>query len=210
MSDFHRGTRRFDDVEAASFSPDDTDLTVTEDGGDWVAKDDVGNVVLRYDEAVGDWVMDSLKTDVLSIAETKAMESGTVIQTGAIPAFGREISTTSQRSNEPTYLNIRYPAGDLAVGDLTRVFLLACQVDPGTDETARINLKNTTDGDTITEVEISNITTAGNYVSDNGWAAYTPGTTNEPITLLPQVTTQPGTNSTTFRGLTIYTGVRVP
>jgi hypothetical protein len=65
MSDFDRGTRRFDDVEAASFSADGTGLTVTEDGGDWVAKDDVGNVVLRYDEAAGDWVMDSLSTDNL-------------------------------------------------------------------------------------------------------------------------------------------------
>jgi len=77
MSDFHRGTRRFDDVEAASFSPDNTDLTVTEDGGDWVAKDDVGNVVLRYDEGSGSWVMDSLKAGVATIggvAEDRPLE----------------------------------------------------------------------------------------------------------------------------------------
>jgi hypothetical protein len=50
-------------LEGPSLTINNADLTITEDGGDWVAKDGNGNVVLRYDEASGSWVMDSLSTE---------------------------------------------------------------------------------------------------------------------------------------------------
>jgi len=56
------------DLNTASFGVDNTNLTVTEDNGDWVAKDGNGNVVLRYDEASSSWVMDSLSTEDATVA----------------------------------------------------------------------------------------------------------------------------------------------
>lgn len=54
-------------LQGPALGIDDTELTVTEDGGDWVAVDNNNNVVLRYDAAAGSWVMDSLKAGNVSL-----------------------------------------------------------------------------------------------------------------------------------------------
>lgn len=47
----------------------DSGLSIEEEGGEWVAKDEDGNTVLRYDSGAGSWVMDSLKTENAAVTD---------------------------------------------------------------------------------------------------------------------------------------------
>lgn len=118
----------------------DSGLSVESEGGEWVAKDEDGNTVLRYDSEAESWVMDSLSTDEMinRVIRNKGYNKGIKLESVTIP--DNDVATVDSEAFSTVFINAI--AAGRGVGQFTTSF------------------------DGISTLNATNITNQGNTVLD--------------------------------------------
>jgi len=79
------------------------------------------------------------------------------------------------------------------------------RITPGAGETCDFRLWNDTDGETI--LEITGVTT--DSALSSGWVDYDPSDFTGNKLIVAQGRTNPGANSSSFKAITVYFGVKI-